>query len=374
MNVCMISGIFPPDIGGPATYVPWLAEELLRRGHQVQVICLADDPESSAGYPYPVTRLYRQGSLLIRIVKTTHKIYQLSQGADLLYVNGLGLEARLAGYGLHKPIVYKVVGDWAWERAGQRKLCDIGIDEFQHRFCGFKALLLKSIRNYFLKGAHRIIIPSNYLAGLVQSWGIPKHIMQVIPNPAGIPEGLPGQAAGLPRPTLITAARLIKLKGIANLLRALAEVPGPGLLIIGEGPERPQLESLVTDLKLDDRVRFTGQLERAKFLAYLADADALILNSTHEGLPHVVLEAMALGKPVIATRVGGIPELIEDRKNGLLVASGNRSELAGALRQLTADEALRQRLAAGAKMLGLDFSPQMVFEKTLAVLEGAASE
>ncbi len=153
-------------------------------------------------------------------------------------------------------------------------------------------------------------------------------------------------------------------------MEVLADIPNIGLLTVGDGPEQPKLESLATNLGLNGRVRFTGRLKREVFLGYLAGADALVLNSTHEGLPHVVLEAMALGKPVVATRVGGIPELIEDRKNGLLVAPGDKPGLDKALRELVTDAVLRERLAAGAKKRGLDFSPQMALEQTLAVLNG----
>lgn len=368
MNICIISGIFPPDIGGPATYVPWLAEELWRLGYKVQVICLACDPKNTLKYPYPVTRLRRGMSLPIRILKTVAEIYRLAGEADLIYVNGLELEARLANYFLRKPIIYKVVCDWAWERACRWELCDDSLDDFQHRTDNLRIRLLKSTRNYFLTAASRIIVPSTHLARLVQSWGIPENKVCVIPNPAGIPENLSGLDAKLPRPTLVTAGRLIKLKGIAALLEVLADIPDIGLLIVGDGSEQLKLESLATNLGLNSRVRFTGRLKREEFLAYLAGADALVLNSTHEGLPHVVLEAMALGKPVLATRVGGIPEIIENRKNGLLVTPGNRSELNKALRQLATDKTLRQRLATGAKKRGQDFLPKTVLEQTLTVL------
>ncbi len=209
MNICIICGIFPPDIGGPATYVPWLAGELLQLGHEVQVICLADDPKLPSSYPFPVTRLRRRMSLPVRTAKTVMEINRLSKKADFLYINGLELEARLVGYRLRKPMVHKIVGDGAWERAQRWGLWADGIDEFQNKAKSLRLRLLKSLRSYPLKSATRIIVPSAYLAGLVQGWGIPEDIISIIPNPAWIPEKLSGLDAELPRPTLVTAGRLI---------------------------------------------------------------------------------------------------------------------------------------------------------------------
>lgn len=370
MKICFISGIFPPDIGGPATYVPWLAEELMLIGHQVEVICLADEPEKGAVYPFHVTRIPRKISLLTRIVKTVKTIKDSAHDADLLYVNGLGLESRLANFEMGKPIVFKIVGDWAYERACRRGLWNRGLDKFQDEAKGISNLL-KLLRNFPLRSATLVIVPSVHLGNIVKSWGVPEQKIRVIYNSPRIPDKIDLLDKGLPRPTLVMAARLIKLKCVDDLLKAFAEVPGPGLLIVGDGPERGELESLSSQLGLSDRVCFAGQMSQSEFLAYLNTADALLLNSNHEGLSHVILEAMTIGKPVLATRVGGTPELIENYKNGLLVTAGNHQELVDGLKQLAYDKKLRQELAVRAMERGKNFSPRTQIEKTMGVLEEA---
>jgi len=117
MKVLVITGIFPPDIGGPATYVPQIAKGLSERGHEVTVLTLSDRlSHDDKNYPFQVVRLRRGMFKPWRVVQTVKTILRLGQGADVLFVNSLALEAVLANKVLCKPLVMKVVGDLAWER------------------------------------------------------------------------------------------------------------------------------------------------------------------------------------------------------------------------------------------------------------------
>jgi glycosyltransferase involved in cell wall biosynthesis len=91
---------------------------------------------------------------------------------------------------------------------------------------------------------------------------------------------------------------------VNGLLEALTEVPELGLVVVGDGPERPRLERRARELGVSDRVYFAGQRSKKEALSLMAACDLFVLNSAYEGLPHVVLEAMALGLPVVATAVG----------------------------------------------------------------------
>ena len=151
---------------------------------------------------------------------------------------------------------------------------------------------------------------------------------------------------------LILVGRLSAEKGIAGLLEALALIAPakrPQLAIVGDGPLRAELDALVARLGLDADVAFLGRLPESETLAAVARSDALVLPSFMEGLPIVLMEAMALGKPVIATRVAGIPELVTDGESGLLFTPSNWPELAEKIALLASDEGLRQRLGAAGK-------------------------
>ncbi|MGH8008036.1 MAG: glycosyltransferase, partial [Candidatus Binatia bacterium] len=122
MNVLIITGIFPPDIGGPATYVPKVATALADRGHEITVVTLSDSsgfriPDSGLPYSFSVVRIRRGLFKPFRVLLTIVALLRWGRRADVLFVNGLYIEAVLANSVLHKPLVQKIVGDWAWERA-----------------------------------------------------------------------------------------------------------------------------------------------------------------------------------------------------------------------------------------------------------------
>jgi glycosyltransferase involved in cell wall biosynthesis len=150
---------------------------------------------------------------------------------------------------------------------------------------------------------------------------------------------------------LCTVARLAPQKGLPLLLDALAGLGDPPeLVVVGGGPARAALEAQAAALGLADIVRFTGPLSGEDVRATLMQSHAFILPSFAEGLPVVIMEAMAVGRPIIATAIAGVPELVEDGKTGWLVSAGDRNALVdaiGALRS-TPRESLSAIGAAGA--------------------------
>lgn len=136
---------------------------------------------------------------------------------------------------------------------------------------------------------------------------------------------------------VITVARLEKVKGIEYLIGAFARLSLLGrlsLVIIGDGSERKNLEKLTEKLGLKDRVEFLGEIHNRKILEPLSKADCFVLPSLKEGFGIVILEAMAAGVPVIASKVGGIMDIIEDGKTGLLVEPGNSEDIAKAIYEI----------------------------------------
>jgi glycosyltransferase involved in cell wall biosynthesis len=397
MRILLITGIFPPDIGGPATYVPPIASALVERGHQVTVLtlsdCLAHEDEH---YPFPVVRLTRRGFRPWRWLRTIIQIIHLGCQADVLFANGLFLEAVLANRWLYKPLVQKVVGDVAWEQATNRGWVADGFEDFQQKPYDLKVETLRSLRAWWTRQADRLIVPSHYLAHWVAGWGIPEGKIAVIYNAvaprspsagagkggARIPFTLMGEeadggesqvpkSAHLPISTpvkLITVGRLVPWKRVDQVIEAVAHGDDVGLIIVGDGPEREHLEKLAHELGLTDRVYFAGQRSKAEVLALMTTCDLFVLNSTYEGLPHVVLEAMNLGLPVVATAVGGTPELVKDGKNGRLIAPQDGNALHDVLSELLSTPLERRRLAAGAKQLLAPFSFDAMVEATTAVL------
>jgi glycosyltransferase involved in cell wall biosynthesis len=155
-------------------------------------------------------------------------------------------------------------------------------------------------------------------------------------------------------PVLVSVGRFKYPKDFVTLLKALALVGGSAFrtLIVGDGPDRPLIERELRELELDATVELTG--ERADVPRLLADADVFVLSSRSEGLPLSVLEAMAAGLPIVATRVGGVPELLTDDETGLLVPPANAEALATALIRVAGSPDLRRRLGASARRRALE--------------------
>ena len=141
----------------------------------------------------------------------------------------------------------------------------------------------------------------------------------------------------------------------------------PALTIVGDGPERKALEEQGTKL-LSEAITFTGQLSQEDNLRLVQSAAVYVQNSSYEGLSHQLIEALMLGKAIVATAVGGNPELIQDGVNGLLVPHGNTQALSDALQKLLEDKELRARLGAHAKESSANFQVPAMIQKTRTLL------
>lgn len=148
--------------------------------------------------------------------------------------------------------------------------------------------------------------------------------------------------------------RLTKQKGADILLKALSRLDGGSLIIAGNGEERDELEKMAKKLGIAGRVKFLGVVKNVPEV--LAASDCFVLPSRWEGLGIVLLEAMAAGKPIIASRVGGIKEIVIENENGILASAGSDNELAGAMIRLMGDGGLRKRLADNNKKSAGKFS------------------
>ena len=150
---------------------------------------------------------------------------------------------------------------------------------------------------------------------------------------------------------LLAVGRLCTEKGFDVLVRALALVrhPGTRLRIVGDGPERSRLQQLCSDLGIVARVEFTGSIPRQEIGKLYGSSDIVVLPSRSDAMPLVALEAMVSGRAIIATRVGGLPEIVEDEITGLIVPSENPHALASAIARLSEAPDLRRKMGIAAK-------------------------
>ncbi len=379
MRILLVSNLFPPDIGGPATYVSRLAGELHRRGHAVQLVVCAENPASGGDYSFPVRRVSRRITVPLRMLMVLLWVLWYARRADIVYVNGLELPAVLGSRLMRRPSVLKVVGDFAWEYAVRHGWTNDGIDRFQQARYGRKVELVRRLEHWYARHVDRVITPSYYLKSIVAGWGVPSERISVVYNAltcrfdGSITKEAARRALALEGTLVLTVARLYKWKNIDVLIRLVPDLPPESkLVIVGDGPEETFLKGLAVELGVADRVIFVGRVPQDRVALYLRAADLFVLNTRYEGLSHTILEAMDVGLPVIATAVGGNMELIEDGVNGFLVEVDDRRQIVSAVRKLLYDRNLRESFVERSREKVKDSSWDRLVDTTVGILEGVA--
>jgi glycosyltransferase involved in cell wall biosynthesis len=370
VRIVVVSGIWPPDVGGPASHAPEVADFLHARGHHVEVVTTAWAPPEQRAYRVSaVPRSLRPG---VRHVRGASLVHHRAREADAVYTTGMFGRSFAGATAARRPYVVKLTADPAFERARRRGIVDGDVDAFQRSGSSGRVALLRLARNLELRRASHVFCPSAYLRTMAISWGVPAERVSVLPNPAPVLPDLPPREERNGR-TLAFAGRLTAQKSLTVALEAVAANDGVTLVIAGDGDELEPLQQRARALGVEDRVRFLGAQPRERVLELFRAADAAILSSTWENFPHTVVEALAAGTPVIATLVGGVGEVVHDGENGLLVPAGDAAALAEAVRRYFADDELRSRLRAAAAGSVRAFDRETVFGRIEQALATAAS-
>ncbi|HZC28488.1 MAG TPA: glycosyltransferase family 4 protein, partial [Gaiellaceae bacterium] len=298
MKVLVVSGIWPPDVGGPASHAPEVAAFLCGRGHEIEVVTTA--AREPAARDYPVHWISRSLPTGMRHVKGAALVAECGRRADVVYTTGMFGRSASGSLAARRPYVVKLTADPAFERSRRRGLVDGDVDEFQRRRGGAVVAALRLARNVELRRAAHVFCPSEYLRRLAISWGIDSSRVSVLPNPAPSVPGLPPRdelkrAFGLNGATVAFAGRLTAQKALGRAVEAVGETDGVRLVIAGEGPERAPLEERARELGIADRIHFLGPQPRERVVELFRAADATILTSSWENFPHTVVEALAVG-------------------------------------------------------------------------------
>lgn len=322
IRILLATGIYPPAIGGPATYSQLLFNELPKLGFNIEILTYGNRNQK-AGNIFIVSNKWPKG--------LKHFIYFLKAlyhgfGTDLIYAQdptSVGLPTILAAKILCKKFVIKLVGDYAWEQGVQRFGVNVLLDDFQNNKYGFLVEILRFIQQKVCKNADCIITPSFYLKKIVSGWGIGENKIKAIYNAVDVSEinfskkqAREKLMVGANYKIILSIGRDVPWKGFSRLAAVCdelkKEIPDIKLIILGKDKKYPR-EAIFLNLRA---------------------ADAFVLNTGYEGLSHQILEAMAVGVPVITTNVGGNPELIKDGQNGLLVEYNDKNELKEAIKKV----------------------------------------
>ena len=367
MKVLVVSGIWPPDVGGPASHAPEVAAFLRGRGHEVEAVITADD--APAPEEYPVRFISRSLPPGARHAATVRMLASRARRVDVVYTTGMLGRSSLGSLLARTPFVTKLTADPAYERARRWGLFHGSLEEFQ-RAPGATTLPLRAARNRDLRRAAHVVTPSDYLRELAGGWGVAASAITLLPNSAPpLPELRPREELrrelGLSGPTLAFAGRLTAQKSLEVGIEASRQA-GVELVIAGDGPDRQALEGLGYG-------RFLGPLPRREVLELFLAADASLLSSAWENFPHAVVEALAVGTPVISTRTGGVTEVLHDGINGLVVEPGDAELLAAAIGRFFSEPGLAEKLRAAAVESVAEYAPEHVYGRLEQILISAAA-
>jgi glycosyltransferase involved in cell wall biosynthesis len=328
MRLLIVTPIFPPQIGGPASYVSGLFKRLQKQ-HQVKVVTFS---ESKTSIQKGVFAVSTDGTMLSRQIKLLLQLFKAAQMSQILYAQGtivVGVSSLIVATLRNIPLVIKFVGDEVWESLAEAGKTTESLNAFYARNHAASPILW--LHRLVLRKASRIIVPSNYLKDfLVTAHGIHASKIRVIPNAVEIPSKLITKPQKSPH-TLVFVGRMVPWKHVDQIIKAvsLARKTKPWQLrIVGDGVERRNLEDLVNKLHAESWVTFMGKLSKSQTLQEIATAERLMLYSTYEGQPHTLIEALLLETPIIASNIPPHQELLG---NNNVVQPNNPEALAQAI-------------------------------------------
>ena len=340
------------ETGGAEMMVLHLARELSRAGHPVRVVSLHGDDTDVAGL------MRRAGVDVVALNK--------AGGPDPRTV--LRLRAQMRDFSpavvhTHLPVLEYVLP--AARLYGRRvriihTVHNLAREETRHR-------VLRAVnRRAFSHGVVPVALNEEVRSSICREYALPPSAVPVVGNGIDLDAFRGPQRRG-PRGAgarLLCVARLAPAKNHALLLRTVARLRESGrdvsLTLVGDGPLRGALEERARELGISERVRFAGR--RTDTAAFYRDCDLFVLLSDYEGMPMSIIEAMASGLPVVATRAGGVAELVDDGVNGALVEA-DAAAAAGAIAAICDDPALYARLSAGAVRTSSHYSAEAMMEK-----------
>ncbi len=381
-RIFIATGIYAPVIGGPASYARTLGTCLAKQGMSVTiltyspVLSFAQDKES----PMTIVRVWTHIPWGLRHIIYGVRAWWHSRHADhilLLNATSAGFVGAFAARFAGKQFIVRIVGDYAWEMAIQAKKTSLLVDDFQRAAKSGRIKRLHRFQVWTCKKAEHIIVPSDYLAGIVRGWGIPADRIIVIPNGVHAVTTIQNKedarrAVGIPGNIILSAGRLVPWKGYRMLIKIMPQLLDINqffrLVIVGDGPELAMLRAMVRNLGLERKAYLVGRKTADELAVYFAAADMFVLNTGYEGFSHQILEAMAAGVPIITTPVGGNREVMCQGENGFLVKYNDEFNLIEAIKTLASMPDLKERFIEEGKRTAAKYTVEHMCDQVRKLL------
>ena len=328
----LVTGIYPPDIGGPATYIPHLENYLQRNGISHSTITLAA-PQflKNEITPEALTRIKRSGANPRRFWKVMNEVVKQGRDAKFIFANGLHEEVGVALLFMRKKkAIAKIVGDPVWERAKNSGKTSLSLQEFntQNKF-ELSLFLQRKLLKFSLNRFDTITCPSEELVQLVEKWGVRIPVV-LIQNGVAIHPYRRDSTSW----DIVSISRLVKWKNTEKLIE-FAISGGFSLAIIGSGPEENRLRKLAAG---NSRIVFLGELDKAEIFRELSKSRFFGLFSDYEGLSFSLLESMSFGViPIVNANQGNL-DVVSDGLNGFVISIAEIDSSAQKVLKLSANQ------------------------------------
>lgn len=335
-SVLIFSGIYPPDIGGPATFIPQFETYLTSLGSEFHTITLDNGIHWLPVRKPRFSSISRRILLPVRILKVVREGLRWVQSKDVIFSNGLYEEAAIVSVLSGKPLVSKVVGVPAWEALRQTVVDDSvrskGIEMFDKELLPMFLRFRNKFWEWSLRQSSLIVTPSIELALYIESLRLGT-LVKVIENGTDIAHSVSASC----KYDVVTTVRLVPWKNVDILILAAKSFDFT-LAIVGDGPERALLEHLAAG---DQRIRFLGALDSSSTIRILASSRIFSLVSSYEGLSYSLIEAWALGKSSVVSIAKGNLDALKGSDVSLRVPVRDVKATGVAIRMLLDDDLLR---------------------------------
>lgn len=413
-RIVIAAGLFPPDIGGPATFAKILADELPKNECEVKVVAYGDDrqpdnqtarqPENKiiqkqeyknirakagqAGISAPrrdrqknyILKVSRKSNIWWRYFKYFWEVWKLRKWGRVVYAFDL-ISVGLPGAAvkmLHSGIklIVRVGGDYQWEQSSQAGYTKTTLRQYyRDKKFNWRERIVYGINNFVLRRADKVIFNSDFLKDIYlanRPWlGNKARVIKNIRPEAGV--SAEARSAGEPI-RILCAGRLTAVRNVLGLLKAyeelLKDMPGKVRLdIIGNGPQHGTIEKYITDNELRAVVNLQAGLERTELLKKIAASDIMALISLSESNPHFITEALALGKRVVVTKESELGFLGLKHANIYYVEPLNKDDITSKLEMAVRQSRERESTGAGSERGLADVLANLVWEKDRVVQE-----
>jgi len=306
IKVLIATGIYPPDIGGPATYAERLSQELKKLNCEIKIITYG---EKVVDNQTDIILIDKTKNIFLKYLNFFWQACKIAPWADIIYTLDLmsaGLPAALAAKLNGKKVVFRTGGDFLWEKAYRNGWTKVFLSQYYAQKKTAKEKFLIYFCGWLLKRIDLIIFSTKLQANIYEKYyGVAPLKIKILANALPV---IKVEADSRFKDSIIFAGRLIDLKNLERLIKAFTKIKQSkiNLLLFGEGPEEKNLRELIINLGAQNKIKLMSAVPHEKLMGIIAGCRFFILPSLTEISPNLALECVGLAKPVVLTKENGL--------------------------------------------------------------------